>query len=303
MKRRTAFPFLTLPDGTVSFTGWMLGDPGYPLQPAGDILEGWDYERDLEVSAGLKVDFRLAAEALGVSADDLRLGVVLRTGTGAGTLPRRFDMLATGRLSSGEPETILSGVLNSSKLSGRLRLDLGIVLQSASVRQNILSPAAAGARLWSRYTDVLLEDGGDSRFPIELVSFGECFRGMPHVHAPWYVDWKPGQVHADFGGSVRLYVNSDIPEIADRFVSGDPLTLQAMLSDVMSQMVESTIALEDAEDLMNDCAEGSVGHQVRGWLDLAFPGQSILNIRSISEHTPGRFRAALLSASDLGEAA
>jgi hypothetical protein len=303
MKRRTAFPFATLPDEVVSFGGWMIGDPGRPLLPAQDILEDWDYERDLEVSAEVAVDTDAAAEALGLDPAALDLLLVLRAGTGAGTLPRRLDLLATDRIDPQHRSHSLSAVLPSHMLSGRLRLELGVVLARANGTANALAPRAAGARLWGTSRDILLEDGGAARFPIELVSFSDCFPGMPHVHAPWYLDWKPGRLHADFGGSVRLYVNSDIPEITERFTDGDQLTLQSILADVMSQMVNSAIHLDDAEEVLRDAPQGTVGQQILTWLDLAFPGQGVSAVRAMSEHLPGRFRAALLAASDTGDVA
>ncbi|WP_170438355.1 hypothetical protein [Ruegeria arenilitoris] len=303
MKRRTAFPFLTLPSEVVTFGGWMIGDPGQPLSPAQDILSAWDYERDIEVSATLEVDVAEAALSLQLDPDKLVLAAVFRTGTGAGSMPRHSQICATEMISASSSSATLSTRLDSTRLSGRLKVEVSLLLQSEAEGLHALSPVVPGSRLWSVAKDVLIEDGGDSRFPIELVSFTSCFPGAPHVHSPWYVDWKPGVLDADFGGAVRLYVNSDIEDIADRFVEGDALTLQAMLSDVMSQMVASVVALEEAEDLLADCADGSVGQQVRTWMDLAFPGHPVSTIRSINEHLPGKFRAALLSASDVGEVA
>ncbi|MEL6243839.1 MAG: hypothetical protein AAFQ85_00640 [Pseudomonadota bacterium] len=301
MKRRTAFPFATLPDEVVSFRGWMIGDPGQPLLPATDTLENWDYERDLEISADVEIDLATSAEALGVEKGDLELLAVLRAGTGAGTLPRRLDLVATDRIDIESQSCSLTAVLPSHTLSGRLRLELGLVLGRANGQGSALAPQAPGSRLWGSSKDILIEDGGAARFPIELVSFSECFPGMPHVHAPWYVDWKPGHMHADFGGSVRLYVNSDIPDVAERFADGDPLTLQSILADVMSQMVTAAVHMDDAEELLSESTDGTVGQQIMTWLDLALPGQGIGAVRSMSEHLPGRFRAALLAASDTGD--
>ena len=82
MGSRIAYPFLTLPDGAVGFRGWMIGDPGEPLQPAGDIFDGWDYECDLEVHTECRFNFERVADALGVTASDAVLRVTLKAGTG-----------------------------------------------------------------------------------------------------------------------------------------------------------------------------------------------------------------------------
>ena len=57
MNSRVAFPFLVLPSDSIRFDGWMIGDPGQPLHPAGSILENWDYARDLEVYALVAIDW------------------------------------------------------------------------------------------------------------------------------------------------------------------------------------------------------------------------------------------------------
>mgnify|MGYP006273499417 CR=1 FL=1 len=301
MTRRVAFPFLTIPDDLVEFGGWLIGDPGHPLHPAGDVLEAWDYERDLEVGARLKLDIDGIAEALEINRGDLRLAVLLKAGTGAGMLPKRIERLASVLVEDTGPEIELTGYLTSSTLSSRLRLVAEIVLSEPPPEVSALSPVLPGARLWSTRKDILLEDGGDSRFPIELASFSEVFAGQAHRNAPWFVNWRPGYWDADFGGSVRVYVNSDIPHVAERFVEGDPATLQAILGDVMSQMIAAALAEDDTEADLSDCPSHTVGGQVRNWLEMAFPGQSVSSVRASMEFTPGNFRAAILAAAETGE--
>jgi len=302
VRRGTAFPFLVIPDEAVSLGTWMIGDPGQPLLPAGETLDGWDYERDLEVAVDVAIDFETAGTALQISPEDLRLAVFLRAGTGSGTIPRRMDLLSADRLDQARSAANLSGTLTSSQLSGRLLLDLTIVLEMVPASRGAISPGWRGARLWDSRKDILLEDGGDSRFPIELLGFSKAFAGQPHAYAPWHLDWQSGDFHADFGAAVRVYVNSDIPDIRDRFVIGDALTLQAILGDVMSQMIGLALDHEDCADLLSECASNSVGHQIRNWMDLAFPGQPIEAIRAGRDHAPGRFRSTILAAAEMGDA-
>lgn len=300
MTRNFAMPFLTLPDEAVGFNGWKIGDPDQPLRPAGDTLEAWDYARDLEVMADLEVDFEAAARSLALPPQDLKLALVIKAGTGAGTLPRRVEPLATRIMDRDTSEVSIAARVCSANLSGRLRLEATILLEAPTLQGSALSPRVRGARLWSTKRDILLEGGGDSRFPIELVSFSKAFRGQPHEDAPWYLHWRPGQLDADFGGSVRLYVNSDDEAIAQRFVGGDSPTLQAMLGDVLSQMVAASVSLPECDELLANSEEGTVGQQVRNWIDIAFPNQTTAVIRGGLETTPGRFHAALLAAADIG---
>lgn len=300
MNPRVAFPFLVLPDEAVRINQWMIGDPGEPLEDVASILENWDYARDLEVASVISVDWELCAEALQLPRDQLHLRVALLAGTGIGNLPRRQDCLCEKIADATVSEVRLASVVRGKTLSGRLRLSLQISLEGPTDSGSALSPKARGARLWQSHVDVLIEDGGDSRFPMETVSFLLYFKGQPQETAPWYLHWQPNALQADFSGSVRLYVNADHEEIAARFVKGDEPTLQAMLGDVMSQMTASVLDQDDCADLLAECEEGSVGRQVQGWLNLAFPGQDMSSIRAMRDRFPGRFRAAVLAASDMG---
>lgn len=299
MNPRVAFPFLTLPDEAVNLDGWMIGDPDQPLNTAGDILQNWDYARDLEVGVGISIDWNLASQALQLLPEELQLKLVLIVGTGAGTLPRRQDRLRQLVVNRVSPSCRLSGVVPGQSLSGRLRLSLHVTLEGPCGDKGGLSPTTPGSRLWQCHHDVLIEDGGDSRFPVEAISFAQAFPGKPQQQAPWYLHWRPGMLQADFSACVRLYVNSDRPEVLSRFVEGDGPTLQAILGDVMSQMVEPVLDQEDLAEILADCDEGSVGRQIRNWLDHGFPGQDVSGIRAIRDQSPGTFRAAMLAASDM----
>lgn len=300
MNPRVAFPFLLLPDDAVRFDGWLIGDPGQPLQPANELLENWDYARDLEVAATVAFDWRSASAGLQLPADRLRLSLSLVAGTGTGHLPRRQDRLAEIIVDQSSDEVHLSGILPGMLLSGRLRLSLIATLDAPCDAGTVLSPKLRGARLWDSQHDILIEDGGDSRFPVETVSFSQLFKGKPQERAPWYLHWRPGALQTDFSGGIRLYVNSDRPEILARFAAGDGPTLQAIMGDVVSQMVASALDQEDAAEVLQDCDEGSAGRQIRQWLDLGFPGQETASIKALRDQNPGAFRAAILAASDMG---
>ncbi|MBV4522636.1 hypothetical protein KVG88_21470 [Pseudomonas sp. SWRI74] len=297
---RIALPFLTLPNELVDFSGWMIGPPGEPLFPASDILENWDYEQDVQVNIHVHIDFTEAADRLGIDAADLKLAVVLVAGTGSGSLPRRVDRLKTAVIDIDEPAVTLEATIPGRTLSGQLQLSLRIVLAAPVDSGSLLSPKQQGARLWQHHKNILIEDGGDSRFPIELASFSESFKARPEQYAPWLVDWNPTALDADFSGNVRLYVNSDIERICSRFVEGDALTLQAMVADVMTQIIEAAIDVEDAAELYR-YEEGSIGYQARAWMEMSFPGQSMENIRQLRSYAPGKFKALILATADFGD--
>lgn len=297
---RIALPFLVLPNEVVDFSGWMIGPPGEPLSPASDILENWDYEQDIQVNIHVEVDFPEAAKILGIAAADLKLAIALVAGTGSGSLPRRVDRLKTELIDAGNPAVTLETFIHGKTLSGQLQLSLLVLLESPVESGNLLSPKQRGSRLWQTHKYILIEDGGDSRFPIELSSFSKSFKGRPEQYAPWLVEWSPTTLDADFSGNVRLYVNSDNELISERFTQGDPLTLQTMVADVMTQMIESALDAEDEDELAR-YGEGSIGHQARAWMDMSFPGQSLESIRQMHTYSPGKFRALILATADFGE--
>lgn len=300
MNQRIAFPFNRLNAEAVGFTGWWIGDPGQPLVPATDIFDGWDYERDLEVSVGFEMNFPEIRTRLDIPSDAFSMCLVLKAGTGAGKMPRRMDRIGVERLDPAVPEFEVRVVLPAALLSGRVLLEASIVLDSTPDVHGPLAPVMPGSRLWSARKDILLEDGGSARFPLETVSFSSAFAGQPHASAPWYVHWRTGFLEADFGGAVRVYVNSDISDVCERFVAGDPATVQAVLGDVMSQMIQYVVAMPDCEEALENCFEGSLGEQIGTWLDIAFPGQSLNKVRAEMLGAPGRFRATIMAAAQVG---
>lgn len=296
-----ALPFLTLPEDVVTDEQFLIGFAGNPLLPIEEYLQGWDYARDVEVHVRALVDMQAACTALAIPPSELRLCAILHAGTGTGSIVRQAWELGRQTLHPGEGTISIGSTISGVMLSGRLQLNLQLVLAAASTTCGTLSPRLLGSRLWSVRKDVLLEDGGASRFPVELTSFNRTFPGQLHESAPWYVDWHPNALNADFGGSVRVYVNSDNEAITRRFVEGDPLTLQAIIADVMTQMTSSVLEHEDPDDLLAQCEDGSVGQQIRFWFDSAFPGLGAPAIAEMMRSKPNEFRAALLALGVVGE--
>lgn len=297
-----ALPFLSLPDEAVILGRWMIGQTGEPLLPMKPMLDGWDYAADIELRGAISIDMRAAAMMLAIPEEELKLAVVLKVGTGRGRFPRIVERASTRLVDAGTDQAVdLHAIIPGNTLSGRLHLRTDVLLASPAENATILSPTRIGSRLWTDEFSVELEDGGDNRFPIEVVSFTETFPNHRHVTAPWYLSWRPGGLTADFGGSIRLYVNSDHEELAERVVDGDTLTLQSILGDVMVQMVGAALDAEDLAEQLDGCEDGSVGAQISGWLDLAFPGRALSEVRNIRRSLPGHFHASIHAAAELGD--
>jgi hypothetical protein len=296
---RIAFPFLTIPDDVIVFDRFLLGTVGAPLHEVDETLENWDYARDLEVACALEMDMDAIADALQIGRTGLALDVSLHAGTGPGRIPRRSILLQRAQVCANEGSLDLRGTVRGAELSGRLLLEVRVALAQAAKGAE-LSPRLAGSRLWRTQHDVLLEDGGDARFPVESMRFSEVFKGRAYERAPWYLHWKPDALQSDFAATVRLYVNQDFEIFATRFVEGDADTLQAILGDVMSQMLSRIVEDDVALGILAECETGSVGHQVQQWMELVFPGQDVQQIRSRARQLPGAFRAEILAAAEVG---
>ncbi|MBL3586513.1 hypothetical protein JMM61_14115 [Rhodovulum sulfidophilum] len=296
-----ALPFLTLPDEVVGFRDWLIGDPEEPLFHISRQLDAWDYARDLQLDTRLDLDLTAAAASLQIPANQLKLAVVVAIGSGTGRFARRMERVCTKVICA--PLDAPLGIrfpVDSRNLSGRLLVRLEILLAEDVAPGADLSPRLAGSRLWSDTSNVHLEDGGDTRFPLEVLSFHRAFPGQRQETAPWYFHWRPGSMQADFTGSVRLYVNADHEALTQRVSEGDPVTLQAILGDVMVQMCRGVLEDDEAREAISDCEEGSVGSQVAGWLEMSFPGMKPDEIRGLMTATPGAFHAALHASADMG---
>lgn len=291
-----ALPFLTLPDNGVKLE-CLVAPAGKPLAPAPEFLHSWDYAQDLEVSARIDTDIARAARQLGLDPDTLQLRAVLYVGTGPGSMTRSVTVLDSKRLSG---ETQLGGQVAGDTLSGKIRLDVQILLDNPGKTRNPLAPVRRGSRLWGAHRDVILEDGGPSRFPIELASFSKRGGAGFARSGLWHVSWRPDDLDADFSGNVRLYVNSDNTVFSDRFIAGDPATLQAIVGDVMAQMISAALDSRDEAEL-DACEEGSLGRQIQHWIEYAFPDMDMGAIKSQRQRLPGAFMAAILACADMGD--
>lgn len=299
MSRNVAFPFLTLPDRAVETGDWMIGNAGEPLFPCESMLDFWDYDRDLDVGLGLVIDLPAVSEALDLGHSELNLLALLKIGTGRGTQPRAIPHTVSVPVDRSAERTWLAATLDSSRLSSRLWLEASLVLAAEPARAGRLSPRQPGSRLWSSSFNILLEDGGDARLPMETVSFSKVFAGKSHEDALWYLDWRQHAWDLDFGGNIRLYLNRDRETFMQEVLAGEPFHLHMIMSDVMNQLVSAYIR-SDVSEFPHDHPDGSLAKQAWDWLSLAFPGVSVDAIRTLLQDKPGEFHAALASAAEIG---
>lgn len=295
-----ALPFLTLPDEAIKDFTLLVGRKGEPLLPVEDIFENWDYSCDLVVQASLDVDWDLAMSSLELSSSETKLRCTLSIGTGQGRNPRIRWTTDNKSLDRTTNHCELSGVIEGKNLSGSLHLQVSILLGEPAASASRISPVKACSRLWTYEHAILLEGGGDARFPLESISFSGSPKLRRFAEAPWYVQWNEGPLQSDYTAAVRLLVNTDCKEWHDRILEADRLVLQMMVADV-AQILCQHVVSENEMLLLHECPVGSVGHQIKFWLEQAFGQSTPENLKQLLDTNPAGFRAGILAACALRE--
>ena len=296
---KIAYPFFTLGTDAVEATVWEFIEPDGTRVPLQKYLEDWDYLKDLRVQRTIRLNRDIASIQLGIKKSELDLRVIVRIGTGPGNLPRAWIKSFEAQPNGADAEYAIDEVIPGNSVSNRVRLETSIVSAAAPEHADELAPQLEAAKVWGHEIDVLLE-GTEPRFPMEAISFQKMFPGRPHASALWYLHWSPGAVHRDFGGAVRLYLNTDRQDFIERVIEGDPMLLQPMMAGVIVQITSSTLLLSDVEQLLEQSEDGSIGGYVKRWLALAFPDESVPSLQSKMKFRPGDFNAGILSAAEMG---
>ena len=79
----------------------------------------------------------------------------------------------------------------------------------------------------------------------------------------------------------------------------DPLTLQAILADVMSQVCEGLLGKSEPDAIIARCEPGSLGAQAGSWLKLAWPDHDVAFARATLVNRPSEFRATFLAVAEV----
>ncbi|VVO42168.1 hypothetical protein [Pseudomonas fluorescens] len=300
MNKRVAFPFLTINDESINASPWLLSLNNDPFLPVSDHLEHWDYSSQIRLNRTLSINWSSVSLDLSHPKSKLPLELLVQLGTGAGNLPRKLWTVIQKTISYKNDAVEISIPLTSENLSQRLYIKTQIILSDEINTTNVLVPSEIGARLWTDIFDIRLE-GGEPRFPVEEISLGEIFKGKAQANALWYLHWQTDTLNHSFSGAVRLYLNADYPDFVSRFQQKDKFTLQMVLNDVISQLVEKALPNPDFQERADMFEEGSIGANINNWLCTAFGNLTTKQLNDFSNQKPGEFRAALLSLADVSE--
>lgn len=301
MKRRIAFPFLTLSDAAVNAATWSCSLDGGTWSPAGEYLADWDAASVIRFRRKVKIDPQVAADDLKVNPEELDLAIAVRIGTGQGRLPKLILSRDIRDLSADTWQEEFDIKVTGERLSLVLELLTHVMLAAPIEDCARLSPQRVSDRLWSDTLRIRLE-GEEPRFPIEITDM-RTLPGAPSTFSPpWYFHWSPSDWNRDFHGAARLYLNKEHTDLIERIEQHDRPTLQVLLADVMTQMCERLVYDPEADDIMSRGEPGSLGNQAAAWLQKAWPAKDAAFIRSLLESRPGDFKAAFLALAELDEA-
>jgi hypothetical protein len=300
MSRQAALPFLTLPEGVVSMTPWMVTLNDQPCVPLGDILAHWDYQSRVGIRSEGVLPPALVASALHNDVPLAALTLEVSAATGPGSIPRRVIASRAVELDTKTGAFAIDITIPGERLSHQLMITTNVVLRRNISALSPLAPIKAGSLLWTQRHRCRLESE-EPRFPIEEASFERIFSGRPQATALWYLHFDPNRMDSDLHGALRLFLNSDRNDFVERIKSADALTLQAMLADVMSQLCDAALRSPDVAESLDSSEPGSLARHVRNWIRLALPGVSVQLARSICIERPGEFRTAIQAAAELSE--
>lgn len=300
MKNAVA-PFFALSDDMVCASGWRVileGQDGIEMEDPLH-LETWDNATDIRLEREIRIAINDAAQALELRPDEARLEVLIIAGTGEGRLPDERWLLFQADLSNGAPAAI-GLVLEGHRLAGSLFVETIVVLaKDIAEPLSALSPRRRGDILWRDTRRIRLE-GNVSRFPVSQVDLN-AFLGRECADSLWYLDVDWSDWGADFDTAVRLYVNPRNSDFARRFAQAEPDTLQAVMADVLVQLVREWLDHEGEFPAHPLPAEtGSLATTVGHWVELAF-GDAV-QARRLLKADPGLFHARLNALAATGEA-
>lgn len=281
-------PFLKANPDSVEASPWRIIQ-GEEDRFVGDALPQWDPGTDLKLLREVDVDATRIRSECGLPED-----CALRVSTSwhcEGTTLRGRGGLATIR--DAGREVTLEMELEGRNLSGKL------VLRTAVVLARRLDPAPLRARrpgsvLWEDEQEVLLEGEG-SRFPTEVVSFKQSDNSYPS-NAAWVLDWDREDLELPVLGGLRLYLNSDHPQVARMLENPrDPSSLvflSAVHHDVGRQLIRGAVLVDEFVE-REGYPKNSIGHVIQRLIKVRFRGESPLVLRNRLQQNPENFDALL----------
>lgn len=260
-------------------------------EPLQNPVENWDYSVDLNLMRSVVLDVKRILRDCELK-DGSRLSVVVHVKTGdAGIRNIIFQESFLLNRAAETCEVIIERLLGGEELQGGLSLTTRLLLEEG-VADSELSPIIPGSCLWEDTFSYQLEGGG-GRLPMETADFKAI---RPEIAgAPWFLDVDCFRPEANFIRSCRVVLNSNRGDILEAIQKKDALVLSLLSSDLVRHACQCMLDLEGFGGQKKRYEEGSFGFAVMNWLETAFPGQAVNDIRILKKRDLARFEAILSS--------
>jgi hypothetical protein len=255
-----------------------------------DVLTNWDYSVDLVLERSLELDLA---------------GICRDTGLGVGTSFLLTVYLETGDLRVRRTvfqRTLYrdeeASALNLSNLSlpgeglqGCLEL-ITVLSLAQGVRKNPIAPVNLGSRLWQDTFKCQIE-GGSSRLPMESRNFS-CIGGRIS-YAPWYFELRSEDLYQRFESAFRAFLNTNRPDVHEPLTLTEPTITSLFRADLVRHVLSRILNADDFSGDEQDYPNGSLGAVTASWLDAAFPGENLQQIRQKAHDDARHFEAMISS--------
>src|SRR5690349_1424492 len=130
---RIALPFFTLGNDAIRADPWVLVEEDREVLIDDPWIADWDNARDLRIRRRLSVDLDVASSQLQIDVGNLALVLLVRIGTGAGSMPRTISPVARRSIHQGSGEILLDERVAGPTLSQRLLAETLILLDEPAV--------------------------------------------------------------------------------------------------------------------------------------------------------------------------
>ncbi|MEU1348114.1 hypothetical protein [Streptomyces sp. NPDC005795] len=258
-----------------------------------EALPDWDYQMNLHLRRGARIDLDAARRQSGLPADAvLMLSTVWSaSGSGLGGPGRHVRLPQAGTI-----PVEIDIELYGADLGGLLLLDTALVLAERRIAGRPNTPRRAGSVLWSDRQALRLQ-GDAPQFPMAVVDFART--SFPN-QAAWHLQISGGLESATMG-ALLLIVNESNTVTADAFQNAgkprpiDRVVLSAVYADAARIMIEYALGHEGFTE-ESDYPHGSLGATLLSLFDRLFPDQSIIDIRLRQRQSPSLFASDLQAA-------
>ena len=290
MGEPVAFPFLRPHPTRISASAWMRKGDYHESVKLPDVLKRWDYSVNLVLDRTLKLDLAGICRDTGLGTDtSFLLTVYLETGE----LRVRRTLFQRTLYRDEKAFALNLGKLELPGIALQGGLELITVLSLAQgTRKNPLAPVTPGSRLWEDRFKCQIEGGG-SRLPMESRDFS-CVGGRISF-APWYFELRSEDLHQRFESAFRAFLNTHRPDVHEPLILAEPTITSLFRTDLVRHVLSRILISDDFSGDERDYPDGSLGAVVASWLDAAFPGEDLKQVRQKAGNDAPNFEAMISS--------